>query len=312
MYDIIKDIFESFSGNYVKEGDYSCTELISPPRVVMLSNRYPDCKDEFSMIKSTASVIGTGVHSYVESLLKPNTDKYQLERRLMVNVLDKRLSGTFDIFVDEKHVFDIKTCKTWKLVFEPDMKDWHEQQNIYAWMLRQYGYTIESINILAIYLDWKVGNTLRDRNYPQEPMIIYPLELWDNSKAEALVHDRISRLLACEILKDDELPKCTPEEMWSRFPEGVDKKYAVMKNKDAKRAVRVLLSKEDTKEYISTAKGLSSDSFVEVRHAARKRCDDYCDVKSKCNQYNAYRHNIKNGTLNDIIPLEQIWQGRWV
>jgi len=113
-------------------------------------------------------------------------------------------------------------------------------------------------------------------------------------------------------MEDDELPLCTPEDRWERFPEGVTKKYAVMKNKDAKRAARVLLSKSEAIKYCKTAKGLSGASFIEVRYAQRKRCEKYCDVKMKCNTFITYWDDMVNGTLNDTVPMDYVLSGRWV
>jgi hypothetical protein len=313
MHKIIKDIFTIFNDHYTKVGDYSATELINPPRVVTLKNRYPECSKDIFMIRSAASLFGSGVHSYIEKLLKPYDSKYQLEQRLQMKLMDKKLSGTYDILVDNKDMYDIKTCKAWKLIFDPEMKDWHEQQNIYAWMIKQiHGIELKSINIIAMYLDWMVGNAMRSKSYPQEPIIVYPLKLWPYEKTEHFIINKLQELITCEDIPDDELPPCTREERWEKFPEGVTKKYAVMKNKDAKRAARILLSKEDTIQYCKENKGLNSASYVEIRYAERKRCETYCEVNNKCNHYLTYKKDIENDTLFDIVPMDLILNGKWI
>ncbi|MFA9409337.1 MAG: hypothetical protein ACERKJ_10980 [Candidatus Dadabacteria bacterium] len=110
MHEIIKDIFTTYAGHYKKEGDYSATELINPPRVTILNNKYPECSKRISMMGNAASLVGTGVHKYIEGLLTPYSDKYKLEHRLFVDVLNRKLSGAFDILKDNKDIFDIKTC----------------------------------------------------------------------------------------------------------------------------------------------------------------------------------------------------------
>ena len=313
-YDIIKDLFKIYANHYHKSGDYSVTEIIDPPRVVALNNRYPECNETIEMIRSTASLVGTGVHKYIEQLMKPYESKYQLEQNMKTKILDRVLSGTYDILSKGKtnDLYDIKTCKVWKLIFDPNMVDWHKQQNIYKWMADKNGIRIDSINILAVYMDWVEGNVVRNKSYPKEPMIIYPLEMWSDEKTENFITDRMKLHIGHEETPDEDLPACTPEERWGRFPEGVTEKFAIFKTKESKRAVRVLLTKEDAVEYCRTAKGLGSNSFVEVRYAARKRCEKYCSVNTKCNHYQTYINNIENDTLNDIIPYDLVMQVSWI
>ena len=311
MHEIIKDIFTTFSNHYHKVGDYSVTDIIAPPRIVALKNRYPECEKTISMMRSTASLIGTGVHKYIEILLKPWASKYSLEQTHTTKMLEKTLSGTYDMLVDNKNLFDIKTCKTWKLIFDPDMKEWVEQQNIYKWLLGKNGISVESLNIIAVFLDWQEGMIVRSKSYPKEPIQILPLSVWPDEQTEEFVTRRLTMHLDCEDLADDDLPACTPEERWERFPEGVAQKYAVMKSATAKRAMRVLLTKKDTREYCEQAKGLDSESFVEIRYAQRTRCERYCNVNSKCDHYQMYMRAKENDTLYDSVPLDNVLKGRW-
>jgi len=129
-----------------------------------------------------------------------------MEQTMECMVGDKKLSGTYDMLVNNEDVFDIKTCKTWKLLFEPEMTDWHEQQNIYAWMLKKsQGISVASLNIIAIYLDWMEGHVIRSKKYPKEPVIVYPLSVWPHEKTEEFIHEKIDRLVSCEAMEDDEL-----------------------------------------------------------------------------------------------------------
>ena len=311
LHEIIKDIFKTHSNQYHKVGDYSATEIISPPRLVALQNRYPDDSKKISMMRSTASLIGTGVHAYIEKLMKPWASKYSLEQTLTTEICGKTLSGTYDILVNDNTLVDVKTCKTWKLIFDPEMKEWVEQQNIYAWMLKKSGINIGSLNILAIFLDWQEGMIVRSKKYPREPMQIFPLEIWPEEKTEDFIKEKLDTHLMCEGLDDDNLPPCTPEERWERFPEGVTKKFAIMKSAKAARAARVLTTKKDAIEFCKTSKNLSSESFVEIRYAQRTRCDKYCNVNSRCNHYQTYLKDIRNDTLYDRIPVDIVMQGKW-
>jgi hypothetical protein len=258
-----------------------------------------------------ASLVGSGVHAYVETLLKQaNNNRYELERSVFKYMGERYVTGRFDILLDQEHIFDIKTGKTWKTVFDPGMVDWHRQQNIYAYLLRDRGVKIKTINIMAIYLDWMEGSAARDPNYPQLPLQYYSLDLWDMDEAEAYIMERLEMNKVVEDMPDDDLPACTREERWERFPNGDQVQYAVMKHKKAKRAMRVFNTERDACEYCMTkAKGLTEDSVIEVRYAKRKRCESWCPVASRCNHYKIYCQKKKTNTLNDYIPYQHIMGG---
>jgi len=311
LHKLIEEIFHTFSNHYTKVGDYSSTEIISPPRIVKLRNKYPECEKVISMVQSTASLIGSGVHKYVENLLTPYAHKYSLEKRITYDLLGKQISGTYDILVDNKHVFDIKTSKIWKLIFDPEMTEWIEQQNIYAFLLHKAGINIESLNIMAVYLDWQEGMVVRSNKYPKEPIQIYPLPVWPVEQTEEFIVEKLKTHMQCEEMEDDDLPACTPEERWERFPEGVTEKFAVMKAPDAKRALRVFTTKADAKKYCKTATGLTSASYIEIRYAQRVRCERYCKVNVKCNHYKTYMEDKKNDALYDKVPIALVLNGRW-
>ena len=106
-----------------------------------------------------------------------------------------------------------------------------------------------------------------------------------------------------EELKDAELPSCTREERWERFPKGESVQYAVMKSDKSKRAARVFGNLVDATKYIKGKKGYGADSFIEVRYAVRKRCERYCSVKNFCHDYVEYLKEKKSDTLNDKIMM---------
>lgn len=320
---IIKDAFEVYTKQYRSLGDYSATSLIDPPRKVALTKRYGH------LVKPTiesqiASLVGTAVHDKMESLLHlanvKNPD-YLLERSVVhpfksyyknpnkEDLMDikeetRLVAGRFDILYKEKDLYDIKTIKTWKLIFDPDMIDWHEQQNIYAYLLRERGITIETLNIVAFYLDWIEANAVRDKRYPQSPIVQYQLKLWPFDQTAEFIQKRLDMHVAAEQEKDDDLPKCTQSEMWERPPE-----FAIMKNPKAKRATKVIREGtfEDALRAARGLGGLGRDSFIECRHQVRKRCEKYCRVNEFCSQYKKYaaKKNGDNG-LNTIYPLAEV------
>ena len=287
------DILKVHSKHYKSKGDYSVTTLLNPPRIVHLNKRHSDTiSDPDTMFPS---MIGTGVHAYIEQCLK-QVEGYRVEQRLTHTIEDRIITGTFDILDSTNKITDIKTCKVWKTIFDPDMVEWHQQQNIYAYLLHLKGIEVTGIDIQAIYLDWIESKAQRDSGYPQQPDPVYKLDLWPYKQTEEFLVERIRLMKANEEVPDDELPLCAPEEMWEE-----PTKFACMKSKDAARAGRVLDNLNDAIRYMKNTKGFGDGSYVEIRYGRRKRCEKYCEVREFCNHYKSYQ---SRGV--EIIPYEQV------
>jgi hypothetical protein len=293
--------------------------LIDPPRVVQLKKRH---KDIVPPIKSVISaMLGTAVHEYYEKNLtawavKHKYDKMVMERQLNhefevnyrnIDVAKRMVSGRFDL-KDGDELWDIKTAKAWKIIFDPKLEDWHAQQNMYAYLCHLDGLEVKSINIQALYKDWLESAALRDtRTYPQSQVVHYELDFWPYEQTEAYLLERLELHVAQEETPDDELPMCTRKERWERFMGGHEIEYAIMKSHKAKRAAKVFKNNEPLEEIYAVAntmKGITNESFIEVRYATRKRCEGYCAVNKKCNHYLAYMKAKENKSLNDILPIK--------
>lgn len=294
----VLDMLQVHAGHYQSLGDYSVTTLLNPPRYVHLSKRHSRGKLNYRAM--LPSFIGTGVHAYVEDCLRRSANEYKLEQRIVHSVEDRIISGAFDIFLDGQ-IYDIKTCKTWKTVYDPDMIEWHEQQNIYAWLLHQQGVEVKGLNIIAIYLDWIDSKAQRDSSYPQDPCVKYTLDLWPWDKTEQFMVDRIRLMKGHESTPDDALPECTREE---RFEDPTV--YKCFKNANAKRSSRNCTSLDDAILYMKSTAGFGNGSYIEAVYAVRKRCDKYCEINEHCNMYRHYRDAKANNTLRDVIPYEQV------
>jgi hypothetical protein len=285
---VLTDALQQWGKRYRSFGDYSVTTLLNPPRIVHLGKRHGS-----EVVKppeqTIAAFIGSGVHSMFEESLKYHAvidPRYEIERTVYDKIDDRLITGKFDILWDGKHLYDIKTCKTWKKIFDPNMEEWHQQLNIYAYLLHNRKLDIRSINIIAVYLDWSKVYAMRDLSYPAERVIEYELNLWDWDFTEKFLRERVNLMKITEKVMDDELPPCTDEEMWVR---NADIKYAILQNASAKRAYRVCDSLSEAREVASKWKGLEvGSSFIEVRKPSRKRCEDWCDINSFCNQYTEY------------------------
>ena len=280
---VLMDALNQWSKRYKSYGDYSVTTLLNSPRQVHLQKRYGS-----QVIREpeqqVAAFIGTGVHSMFEESLRLQAildPKYEIERTVFDKIQNRLITGKFDILYDNKHLYDIKTCKVWKKVFDPDLVEWHQQLNMYAWMLRNRGLDIKSINVIAIYMDWQQQRAFRDDSYPNAPIIEYELKLWQDDYTEKYINGRIKLMVESETLTDEQLPFCSSEEMWQRASETT---FAVMPKKEATRASKVFSTMEEAKEYARGSLLLCPKHLL--KFAAQKEHDANIGVMEKISVLN--------------------------
>jgi len=128
--------------------------------------------------------------------------------------------------------------------------------------------------------------------------------MWTQQQQEDYLIDRMELHIKEEDTPDDDLPACSREDRWERFPNGTTVQYALLKTKKAKRATRVLNTLEEALAYARQAKGFTNESYIEIRYAQRTRCENYCGVNQFCNHYEAYCAKQETGTLSEFISLK--------
>ena len=277
-----------WSRRYRSFGDYSVTTLLNPVRVVHLARRHPT-ELRRSLASQISAFVGSGVHLNFEESIRSYSiidPRYMVERTVMDKVCDRIITGRFDILYDEKHIYDIKTAKTWKVIYDPGMKEWHEQQNIYAHLLRARGCDVHSINIVALYLDWNKSAAFRQDKYPPHPVVEYKLNLWDDAVTRSFLEGKVTGMKEHETTPDDELPECTDDEMWVR-----DTSYAVMKEGQQK-AVRVFPELKDAAESLEKYQLRSDGRYsIQTRPGRRVRCEEFCECNEVCGQWKKWRES---------------------
>lgn len=304
---IIRDAFDIYSRHYYSLGDYSATTIIDSPRRVRLFARYGGGLT-YTPESQAASLVGTAVHEKVESLLQLANVKhptYLVERGMAEAVevyegITRLLGGKPDIVAPDEHsLIDIKTCKTWKIIFDPHHEEWTKQVNIYRWLLEQKGFEINNLTAVAFFLDWVESQKMKNHQYPPEPIVEYKIDLWPMKEAEEFIMTRMRMHVDCEDLADNELPPCTKDEMWE-----TDTKFALMKDENAKRAMKVFHDAKDITEAVAEAVKMptvSKDSFIEIRHGERKRCNKFCAVNEYCNCYEGSEPRVDIFNLGGVL-----------
>lgn len=250
----------------IKPYTYSVTTLLKSTREILLTRRH---NDEIEQDVSTMAwaLFGTATHAVLEDAAQGNAEvqlKWQTGKYTVTGITD---------YIDGDTVVDYKTTSVWKFK-HGDFDDWREQLATYAFMLNQAGHKITKGRIIAILRDHRKGEARLEKDYP-EPIETLEFDLTDLTETEKRVRMKLASLNACEDLPDDMLPFCTDSERWARGGG-----WAVKKN-TAKKALRVLPTKECAEQWLSENKG----DYIEYRPPFSAKCHEYCACKDFCNQY---------------------------
>jgi len=287
----IKPIYDAFIQHTKQydsgDTDYSVTTLQDPPRIVQLTRRYGHLVP-FAVESWLPSLMGTAIHEYIERmLLTLSSDDYKLEERLARTVLNRKVSGAYDIFhVKDLELYDIKTSKAYNLVYN-DREHWTAQQNIYRSLIREHhGLKLRRLNIIFWSWQWDKFTMMKNKQYPRQQIQIINLPLWSDGRTREYMEERVQLMIDSEKLSDTDLPHCEPEEMWS-----ADDVFAV-KRTDRKNALRLLPSKKSAQDFMNTYQqesGIPITKFhIEHRPGIRRRCEDWCPVNKWCDQWTEY------------------------
>jgi len=277
---------------YNAEGsDITCTTLINPPRIRMLSKRNWDLLEE-DVADVTWRLQGQSMH-YVLERAKRRTDI--AEKRLFFKDDDItngwNLSGQFDLLEQDGTLIDFKNTSAWKAVKGKSNIDWERQLNVLDFLCRKnpsvlvkYNkqYKVKELQVVAILRDWSKLQVAKYDHYPKKPAVTLPIRKWEYSEQEDYIRARIKTHQESETATT--LPLCSPEERWRQ-----DDKYAVMVE-NRKTAKRLLDTEDQAKSYIVKNK-LTGKSKIVKRVGGDRRCQSYCIVNGFCDYY----MEVKNG-----------------
>jgi hypothetical protein len=239
----------------------SVTQLISPPQIRVLTLRHWDALEEDAADRLWAAV-GSLMHTLLEGHGK-NLAGHQAERTLETEVEGMKVTGTFDLFVEDGTVSDYKFVSVWSTM-DGLKPEWEQQLNLYAELLRRAGERVDRLQIVVIYRDWSKGKA-NDPSYPSSQVRIYNVPLWEPARAIAFLLERVRMHVDAQHGGET---FCTPEERWARAP-----KFALMKQGN-KKATKLYDSETEAAEAAANGKNL----YVQPRPGAQVRCESYCAV----------------------------------
>ena len=217
--------------------DRSVTGLLAPPRQAALKEVYNDEITE-DVSDRTYSLYGQLVHLLLERAGEQDRNALT-EERLFTEVEGWTISGQTDtITLTEEEgwiVSDYKFVTAYKFKREYSGElvmpvEYERQLNMYAHLLRENGFRVDELKIVAIYRDWSKLEAKRDGNYPQLGAETHDVKLWPADEAKAFMEERV------RLHQDAEtsLPYCDDEERWAKKDS-----WALKTTRDSKRARKV-------------------------------------------------------------------------
>jgi hypothetical protein len=259
----------------------SATQLLNSPKIVAMTKKFED-ELEQDVSDMVWSIFGTAIHGVLEH---GKDDNHIVEERLHTTFDGWRISGAIDLQIvtgpDTISIRDYKTTSAWAVMNEKI--EWEQQLNIYAWLVEICKLKIvDSVGIVAIIRDWSRREAAKNPDYPQSPVKEIPINLWPYQQREDFISERISKHSECEfhMETDEELPPCTPEEMWEK-----PTTYA-LKKKGGVRAIKVYETMEDAEKACD-----EKVHEIEVRLGSRTRCESFCPVNNYCQQWRDYQES---------------------
>ena len=271
------------------DADLSVTQLIDPPRKVALTEaHYSELTEDAS--DRIWSLIGQAVHTILE-----RADHAALAERLSMTVTTDlgawKLSGHTDSITvnqqgDAWEITDYKLTSAYVLTHP--RPEWDAQLNVYAELLRQQGFKVSSVRIVAILRDWSKLEATRDLSYPQTQVATVYIPLWTPAATFSYIHERVRMHQQARV----ELPDCTPEERWQK-PDV----YALMKE-GRKSAVKLY----DQERFANDAFWLAGKGHSVVKRPGQAtRCLHYCIASPVC----SFAQSLKEDS-NGATPTETV------
>ena len=262
--------------------DRSVTGLLAPPRQAALIDIYGDEVTE-DVSERTFALYGQLVHLLLERAGEQSRNAIN-EERLFTEVGGWTISGQTDtITLTEEEgwaVSDYKfvTAYKFKREYTGELlipEEYEQQLNMYAYLLRENGFKVDGLKIVAIYRDWSKLEAKRDKNYPQSGAETHIVKLWSEPVAKAFIKERVRLHQAAK----NDLPECTDEDRWAK-PD----KYALKTNATSARARKLFDSEVEAVSW-AYEKNFKKGWVVEYRQGVNTRCENYCLVSEYCEQF---------------------------
>lgn len=264
----------------------STTTLLKPIKAQILGSRYTE-DVETDVSELIAARYGTAIHDSVEKIETPGVSKeVRLHRQIQIEDTVYTVSGKYDILVDLGHgtyqLQDMKSTSVWSYIYGGKDEDYRKQLSIYRWLLSPTHQVIDQSSITFFFTDWSSSKARQDQDYPKLRIQSgYKVDLWSLEQTEQYIRERLTLFHLARQADDDELPDCTPEELWQ-----TEDSWAVYK--DGNKKATKLCNTEEEAELYKISKKIKGN--IQHRPGKVKRCR-YCSSFPVCDQGQAYQAN---------------------
>ena len=263
------------------KANLSATQLLNSPKIVALSKKFED-EIENDVSDMVWSIFGTAIHGVLEH---GKDDNHIVEERLHAEIGGWKISGAVDLQIvtgeNTLSIRDYKTTSAWAVMNEK--VEWEQQLNIYAWLVEtNKRVVVDSLGIVAIIRDWSRREAAKNEDYPQAPVKEIPIKLWPYEERQNFIEDRLIAHADAEFAldADEDLPDCTPEEMWEKPSIWAVRKVGNVRAK----------SLHNTEEEANAALEAAGKGFeIEYRPGERTRCASFCPVSNWCQQWRNFQ-----------------------
>ena len=263
-------------GTYDNGGSWrTVTELIGPPKISYLKRKHDEELEE-DVIDRVYTLQGEIAHGIVERATKEmSKEGWVSEQRLFAEIQGKKISGAYDLYNPKTgELIDVKNSTAWKAKKGEAPKEWEEQTNILAELLRRHGFPVSKISIVLVIRDFSKPEAARSPDYPQAPVVYLSVNLWEPSRAGAFLEERVRLHIEAETKEAE----CSPEDRWAKPT------IWAVKKKGGSRAVTggLFAVEEKAREHLAS---LGAGYEIEYRPGENVRCNLYCPVAKFCAQY---------------------------
>tara|TARA_R110000824_G_scaffold401711_1_gene613884 strand:- start:8006 stop:8908 length:903 start_codon:yes stop_codon:yes gene_type:complete len=264
---------------------YTVTQLIDSPRVRILRSRhYRDMEED--VYATVFRLVGTSLHHIAEQYGGEGA-----EERLFLDLTEELgrgerlvVSGAIDLQSDDDGAVVIGDYKMTSVAATRFPDKWAKQLNMYAYLVQRVnGKRVSKLEVYAILKDWNWRTASTRSDYPKQPGVTIPIDLWSYEEQEDFFMGRIKAHIEADTM--EEPPRCTKDEQWR----GQDK-WAVMSRSRDKRSKNpkgraLSLHGNELEAVAKVESDTTNDLYIESRPGEATRCVAFCDASRWCTQY---------------------------
>ncbi|UZV39840.1 hypothetical protein [Xanthomonas virus PB119] len=304
-------VHDDYDFNY-DENYISVTTLMKPIRQIVLGYRIkPEQREQLDAADLISSSWGSALHGSVENAwlnyrknlkklgypdhiiervrINPTAEEIAANPDIIAIYMEQRrtktlngwtVGGKFD-FVGEGQVQDNKSTTAYTWLYGTKDEDYKLQLSMYRF-LNQDIITEETGQVNFLFTDWKKVDARSNPKYPQKRLESKTIPLLTISETENWITGRLRLIDQYRATPENELPRCTDEELWRSDPQY---KYYGDATKTSGRSTKNFETLHEANQYWKVEK--AGKGIVITVPGQVKRCE-YCGVFNLCSQKNEY------------------------